>query len=181
MKKINWKAVIPYIVIPLAFIMCIAYYANMGKTTQKKTVAPAKGTKLTLKGVTYKVTTKGKAVQYLKGKTSVKTVVIPATVKIKGITYKITSIAANAFKGNKKLTSVTIGKNIITIGKQAFYGCKNLKKITISTTKLTTKRVGASAFKGIHAKATVKCPKNLKSKYKKLLLQKGMKKTVKFS
>lgn len=37
MKKINWKAVIPYIVIPLAFIMCIAYYANMGKTTQKKT------------------------------------------------------------------------------------------------------------------------------------------------
>ncbi len=37
MKKINWKAVIPYIVIPLAFIVCIAWYSFMGSDTKAKT------------------------------------------------------------------------------------------------------------------------------------------------
>ena len=37
MRKFNWKAVIPYIVIPLAFIILIVYYANGGNTTQTKT------------------------------------------------------------------------------------------------------------------------------------------------
>ncbi|MDO4847905.1 MAG: ATP-dependent zinc metalloprotease FtsH [Clostridiaceae bacterium] len=37
MKKINWKALIPYVVIPLAFIVCIAYYSTMGGKTQAKT------------------------------------------------------------------------------------------------------------------------------------------------
>jgi cell division protease FtsH len=37
LKKINWKALIPYVVIPLAFIVCIAYYSTMGGKTQAKT------------------------------------------------------------------------------------------------------------------------------------------------
>lgn len=37
MKKINWKTVIPYIVIPLAFIICIAWYSFMGSDTKAKT------------------------------------------------------------------------------------------------------------------------------------------------
>lgn len=37
MKKINWKALIPYVVIPLAFILCIVYYSTMGTKTQAKT------------------------------------------------------------------------------------------------------------------------------------------------
>lgn len=37
MKKINWKAVVPYVVIPLAFIACIVYYSLMGTATQTKT------------------------------------------------------------------------------------------------------------------------------------------------
>lgn len=37
MKKINWKAVIPYVVIPLAFIICIAWYSFMGSDTKAKT------------------------------------------------------------------------------------------------------------------------------------------------
>ena len=45
-----------------------------------------------------------------------------------GETYKVVSIAPNAFKGIKKLTKVTIGKNVKMIGAKAFYGCKALKK-----------------------------------------------------
>ena len=37
MKKINFKAIIPYIVIPLAFLLCIVYYSTMGDATRTKT------------------------------------------------------------------------------------------------------------------------------------------------
>ena len=41
---------------------------------------------------------------------SAKKVTIPASVTVDGVVYKVTKIADNAFKGNKKLTTVTIGK-----------------------------------------------------------------------
>lgn len=102
---------------------------------------------------------------------------VPNVVKIDGITYTVTEIAAKAFKNNKKLKKVTIGKNITSIGKQAFYGCKKLKTITFKTKKL--KSVGKQALKGIHKKATMKVPRKKFAKYKKLLKGKGQKKTVK--
>lgn len=108
-----------------------------------------------------------------------KTISIPATVKKDGVTYKVTSIAKNAFRNNKKLTKVTIGKNIETIGKCAFYGCKKLKQITIKTTLLTDKKVGSKAFKGIHKKAVFKVPKSKRKTYKSMLKKKGISKSVK--
>ena len=111
---------------------------------------------------------------------TLKTVTIPDSIKINNTTYTVTSIAAKAFKGNKTLTKVTIGKNIKTIGKQAFYNCKKLKKVTIKTTGLTAKTVGAKAFKGIAAKATIKVPAKKLSAYQKILKKKGItKKTQK--
>ena len=37
---------------------------------------------------------------------------VPGTVKIDGVTFKVTEISKNAFKNNKKLTQVIIGKNV---------------------------------------------------------------------
>ncbi|MCM1181302.1 MAG: leucine-rich repeat protein [Clostridium sp.] len=93
--------------------------------------------------------------------------VIPDVVSINNKKYKVTEIEPNAFKNNKKLKSVTIGKNIKKIGKNAFYGCKNLKKITIKSSVL--KSVGKNAIKGTNKKAVIKCPKKQLKKYKKLL------------
>ena len=136
------------------------------------------GSKLTVSGNSYKVTsTKSKTVSFYSGKKNTKMVSIPKTVKIQGKTYKVTSIAANAFKDNKMLTSVTVGANITTIGSKAFCGCKNLKKITVKSTRL--KSVGKSSLKGIHKKAVLKVPKSKLQKYKKLFKNKGQKKTVK--
>jgi len=103
------------------------------------------------------------------------TLTVPDTVTIKGKKYKVTEIKANAFKNNKKLKKITIGKNIKKIGKNAFSGCKNLKTITIKTTKLTKKTVGTNAFKGIHAKAKVKVPKSKLKSYKTILKARGIK------
>jgi hypothetical protein len=99
-----------------------------------------------------------------------KSVVIPATVKLNGVSYKVTSVAAGAFKNNKKLISVTIGKNVTKIGQKAFYKCTKLKTVTIKSKKL--KSIGSSAFKGIAKNSKIKIPKSKYSKYKKLLRKK---------
>ena len=104
------------------------------------------------------------------------TVVIPATVKLENVTYKVTSIAKNAFKGNSKLKKVTIGKNVAKIGKRAFYKCKKLKNIVINTKKLTKSSIGSQAFKGTPKNATVKVPKSKYKSYKKILVSKGINK-----
>ena len=160
---------------------------NSDKTTEKKNntdvkKAPAKGTALKKGNLKYKVTKAGS----FTGKTgtvtvtgatkkTVKKITIPASIKVDGITYKVTAIKAKAFKGYKKLTKATIGKNVKTIGKSAFDGASNLKNIKINTTKLTKKSVGAKAFNKINSKANIKVSaKKLKS-YKKILKAKGVK------
>ena len=37
MKKIDWKAVVPYIAIPLALVLCVAVYVVAGQKTKAKT------------------------------------------------------------------------------------------------------------------------------------------------
>ena len=107
-------------------------------------------------------------------------VTIPKTVKVDGKSYKVTEIKASAFKGMKKLTSVTIGENVKTIGKSAFQNCAKLKTITIKAKKLTSSSIKSSAFKGIYSKATFKCPKGKAEAYRKILLKKGAPKTCRF-
>ncbi len=167
--------------------------------------APKKGTTLTdsKTKTKYKVTKKGKSVEYAKPKDKkVTKVSVPATVTISGVKYNVTAIGSNAFSGCKKLKIITIGKNVefistkafanctalgkltlpakvSKIGKQAFSGCKKLKDITIKSTKLTSKSIGAKAFQGIYAKAIIKVPKAKKAAYQKLLKSKGISKKVK--
>ena len=143
---------------------------------------PAVGTKVTLSSGQYKVTKSSsntKEVIFIKPKSSKKkSIIIPVTITIDGHIYKVTAIGDRAFKNNKKLKSVTIGKNIKKIGKEAFRNCTKLKKITIKSTVL--KSVGKNAIKGINKKATIKVPKKRLKKYKKLFKSKtGYTKTMK--
>lgn len=125
-------------------------------------------------------TAAGGTVTFIKpAKKTNKKFTVPDTVIIQGRTYTVTKIANNAFKNNKKLTNVTIGKNITEIGKSAFEGDKKLKTIKINSTVLT--KVGKKAFKGIVSKAKIKVPKSKKKQYKKLLKGKGQKSSVKIS
>ncbi len=138
------------------------------------------GKKVTKGNVKYKVTAaSGSRTVTVTGAKSVKNIVIPASIKIEGKTYKVTSVANNAFKGNKKLVKITIGKNIRKIGRNAFKGCANLKKVTIKTTKLTAKMTGKNAFSGINKKAVIKVPKNKVKAYKKIIMARGAVKNVK--
>lgn len=126
----------------------------------------------------YKVTSKN-TMEYRGVSKKTASVSIPSSVTVNGVKYQVTSIAAKAFKGNKKLKKVVIPATVRRLGKQTFYGCKNLKKIIIKTKYLTKKNVGAKAFKGINAKATIKVPKKQLKSYKKMLKTKGVGKKVK--
>ena len=151
---------------------------NPAKPSQPTTKTVKKGTKLTVGTNIFVVTNvKAKTVSY-KGtkKKKVAKITIPATVKSGNQVYKVTAIADNAFKNNKKIKTVVVGKNVRTIGKKAFYGCKNLKKITVQSSII--KKVGAKAFKGINKKAVIKVPSKKYKAYKKVFKGKGQAKTV---
>ena len=89
-------------------------------------------------------------------------VVIPATVKINGYSFKVTAVSANAFKNDRKLKSVTIGKNVKTIGRRAFFKCSDLKNITWKGTKAP--KIGKQAFKGIQKKCKITVSKKMTKK-----------------
>lgn len=127
----------------------------------------------------YLLNTKTNQVSYEKCGTGTK-VSIPEKIKVNGKTYKVTSIAAKAFKNNKKLKSVVIPKTVKKIGKQAFYGCSKLKKITIKTKMLKMNRVGSKAFAKIYKKPTIKVPKKKYKSYKKILKKRGVGKKAKW-
>lgn len=154
--------------------------------TAPANTAPAAGTALNTGKDKYLVTVAGSEVTY-SGSLNKKatSVTIPDTVSINGITYKVTSIAANAFKNNQKIKKIVIGKNVKKIGANAFSGCKSVKSITIKTTQLKANTIGKNAFKKTgsknYSKVTVKLPGNKKIKklYKKILIKKGLSKKVK--
>ena len=137
-----------------------------GKATYKVTTAD-----LTNGTVTYVAPTNKKAT----------TVTIPDTVVMDGVTYKVTSVEKGAFKNNKKIKKVTIGKNVKTIGKEAFSGCTKLKTVklggsvtsigdkafykntTLTSISLPSKvsTIGKSAFEGCKKVTSVTIGKNV--------------------
>lgn len=131
------------------------------------------GTKYKINGNVYKVTKVSSEVSLIQGNAAVKNCTIPKTVTADKVSYKVTSIAAKAFKNNKKLKTVTIGTNITKIANNAFYKCKALKTVKINTVKLTKKTAGKKAFNGASAKMVIKVPKKVKNAYKKVF--KGLK------
>ncbi len=150
---------------------------------QAKTVAVKKGTTFTVKGYKYKVTSnlaKNPTVTVVGYKNKKLTKVnVASVVKYKKVNFKVTAIGNKAFKNQKKAKSIVIGKNAKTIGIQAFAGDSKVKKITVKSTVLS--KVGSKAFSGINKKAVIKVPaKKLKS-YKKIMKNKGQRKTVKIT
>ncbi len=101
--------------------------------------------------------------------------------KLKSVTLgtKIHSIGDKAFFQCTALEKFTIPSKVSTIGKQAFYKCKKMKSVTIKTAKLTSKKIGYQAFKGLPSKVVVKVPKGKLNTYKKILIAKGLSKKAK--
>lgn len=122
---------------------------------------PESGSKLMSGKDMYKITkqadtsAKNGTVEFIKTTSKSSTITIPKTVKVDGITYKVTSVGKNALKGNKKVTKVVIGSNITSIGKNAFYGCTKLKKVSLPS-KLT--KISDSMFRDCRSLTSITIP-----------------------
>lgn len=151
------------------------------------------------------------------------TLVIPSSVTIGGKVYKVTAIQDKAFYRNEDIVNVTIGNNVVNVGKYAFYQCSGLetvkfgKRVAIINTCAFTqcpnlenvtlpssiRKIGAKAFyhctsikifkingsaleyvgkKGlaINKTVTLRLPKKVYTRYKKLIKSSGVYSKTKF-
>lgn len=130
------------------------------KTDDTKTDYSKTDQKAYVGNIQYKVPAGKTEASAIGAKKNQKTITIPATVQINGKSYKVTSIAASAFKKQTKLKTVKIGKNVKTIGKEAFSGDTALTTVTIGAgvTKIADK-----AFYGDKKLSKLTLGKNVKT------------------
>lgn len=129
---------------------------------------PKAGTKYTVGGNQYTVLKAGLSVRFSKANPKAKTVTIPNTITVNGISYKVAEVGANAFKNNKKVKKVTIGANVVKIANKAFNKCPILRNVIIKTTLLTKKTASKKCFNKVHKKMVIKVPKKVKKSYAKI-------------
>ena len=154
---------------------------STGYVIDKDTVKPAKkNTELTKGTVVYRVTTsdpQDPRVRYVSNSdTAAKSVTIPSTVTINGVTYKVTRVDENAFASNTNLTSVTIGSNVMLISSKAFYKCKNLSRVKINSKKVTG--IGSKAFYGIKNNALFYAYRSKLKSYQSKIKKSGINTTI---
>ena len=127
---------------------------NTNGVTGKKPLA--KGKTFTYSFGTFKVTsksTKNPTVTLTRVNSSPKSLKIPDKVYDSNrVAYKVTAIGPNACKNKSNLKTLTVGKNVTSIGKNAFYGCGKLGKINFQSTNI---KIGQNACKKIKSKAVI--------------------------
>lgn len=159
----------------------VIFTYTKGETPKAEKPVNPVGTIKTVKNIKYKITKNTNTTQAVTvigvSKKTLKSITIPATVKINNQTFKVTVIADKACKDSTKATSITIGKNITKIEKLAFSGNKAVKKITILSHNV--KFIGSKAFASVPMSAKLVVPSGKKSAYKKLLKSAGFKGEVK--
>ena len=152
--------------------------ATPGQTEKPSTPEKPTVVQKVSKNVTYRVLdTKKKTAAVVgvggkKGK-KVTSVTIAKTVKINGVTYKVTKIGKNAFKGCKYLKKITIGSNVKKIEKGAFANCRKLASINMKKANGITS-IGSKSFSKINSKAKVSVPSKKLSKYTRMLKKAGL-------
>ncbi|MCR5049819.1 MAG: leucine-rich repeat domain-containing protein [Paludibacteraceae bacterium] len=85
-------------------------------------------------------------------------VVVPKTVRYKGIRYKVTGIGQGSFYNRRKLTEVVLPQGITYIGESAFENCLALSNVQLPK-ELT--QIGFAAFRRCMSITSVKLPGKL--------------------
>lgn len=129
---------------------------NKGAKQANAVVASASGTVM-LSGIKYRIVKEGGAytAKVIGLYKSMQTVKIPACIKNGGNTYKVTAIAANAFKNQSRIKKVIIGSNVQTIGYDAFYNCTGLSSVTLGN---GIKAISSKVFYNCRALTAITIP-----------------------
>ena len=136
---------------------------SSGNTIAKltpQTATPGKMLKDKATNGVYEGLQDGVSVEYTKPVYKKASVRIPDTINVNGITCKVTEISANAFKNNKSLKTVSIGRNVTVIGTNAFYGCKKLSKVSGGNGIV---KIGHRAFANCSSLSKITIPGSVRS------------------
>ena len=87
-------------------------------------------------------------------------VVIPESVTYNDVTYSVTSIYNEAFRGCTGLTSIVIPNSVTSIRIQTFYGCSSLTSVEIPNSVTS---IGNYAFKGCTGLTSIEIPSSVTS------------------
>ena len=211
-----------YKVVAVRSLSCKKYQGAESDVVTTKIGTPQIGDTYSVGDLNYKLTgTKKVTVTGLAKVTD--TLVIPSSVTIGGKVYKVTAIQDKAFYRNEDIVNVTIGNNVVNVGKYAFYQCSGLetvkfgKRVAIINTCAFTqcpnlenvtltssiRKIGAKVFyhctsikifkingsaleyvgkKGlaINKTVTLRLPKKVYTRYKKLIKSSGVYSKTKF-
>ena len=94
------------------------------------------------------------------GKAYAGDIIIPKEIIANDVTYLVTTIGVNAFKGCTGLTSVTIPESVTSIDAAAFEGCSGLTSVTIPESVTS---INAAAFEGCSGLTSVTIPSSVTS------------------
>ena len=87
-------------------------------------------------------------------------IVIPETVTINNITYKVKSLERECFKGCSSLTSINLPSSITSLGDYCFSGCSNLTSINLPSS-ITS--LGFWCFESCSSLASIELPSSITS------------------
>ncbi len=151
-----YKGLIPdnksnaYIVVSLLKNREDKYNENKSDGSKNPGTVNSNEKEFSVNGITYKINAdKTATVVSIKAKGKVKI----NTVSYNGTKYAESSISAGACKNNSGITTLEIGSNVKSIGKNAFKSCKKLRKVSIKANKKLN--IGKSAFSKLSKKATI--------------------------
>ena len=147
-------------------------------TVSEKYAIPQPGTERTIKGFKYRITVSPAdadsygEVRLVMETTKHRLGVIPSVITIDGYKFKVKIVSANAFSGNDRITSLTVGKYVRAINRSAFSKCSKLATIRFAGKNLTY--IGKNAFSTCAQGCKFKIPASKFKAYKKLLLASGL-------
>ena len=96
----------------------------------------------TIGGIKYLLYCNRTAKVIQKSADSKENIIIPETVVFNGLTYRVTSIGAEAFAWCESLKSIVIPDGVTSIGDSAFYQCSSLTNIAIPNSVTRIGQIG---------------------------------------
>ncbi len=120
----------------------------------------SKGEKVESDGIIFQAKGSNSVVIEKNTNPEVQTVTIPDTIEAGGVKYKVTMLSSGAYAGCKKLKTVSLGKNVKTIGKGCFKNCTKLKKVSFPS---NLKTISSGAFQNCRKLKSAALPAGTKA------------------
>jgi len=156
------------------YMVNYGYYSGLAQSSVKVVIAAEPVGEVTVSGGVYRLDHQKLTAELIRpSDPDAKKLSIPAKVSANDRKYKVTAVGAQACKGMKKLTTLSVGSNVATIGAGAFEDCGKLKTVTINSAKMKKSGFGSGCFRNINAKAVFKVPAKALKDYKKWIINKG--------